>query len=247
MNLTQFQFERQDIRFVVINNEVYFVAKDIANVLEYKDTAQAIIQHIDKEDRLTDIELTRIAKEFSQRNLQVVTRAIYTNESGVYALIFGSTKPEAKKFKRWLTKEVLPSIRKTGSYSVEQPKKAITYYTDRVMLIKDNLIKKPNTWCVLEKCSHLLLQVEKLGYQVDVFDMLDISVGKRWSNYRKNKSWKVESSTAIYHLDSHRGTRIIVAYDFCELGYFANWLETTYEIQNLPVYLHDKYGALVKI
>jgi hypothetical protein len=115
------------------------------------------------------------------------------------------------------------------------------------MAIKTNLIKKPNTWCVLEKCGHLLLEVEKLGYPINIFDLLDGSVGKRWSNYRKDKTWKVDISTAIYHLDSHRGTREIVAYDFCELGYFANWLETTYEIQNLPVYLHDKYGGLVKV
>jgi prophage antirepressor-like protein len=246
MNLTQFQFERQDIRFVVINNEVYFVAKDIANVLGYQDTAHAIRDHIDKEDTLTDIELTKIAKEFSHGHFDVVKRAIYTNESGVYGLIFGSTKPEAKKFKRWLTKEVLPSIRKTGSYSVEQPKKAITVYSDRIMDLEKNLVKQPNTWCIAEKANYLMLRVEKLGYPIDIFDLLDGSVGSHWSKYRSSKEWAVESSTADYHLDNHRGTRVIKAYDFCELGYFAQWLETIYVPLKMPVYLLNKYGALAK-
>lgn len=142
MNLTQFQFDRQDIRFVVINNEVYFVAKDIANVLEYQNTAQAIDIHIDQEDRITDIELRRRAKEFSLGQLVVVTRAIYTNESGVYGLIFGSTKPEAKVFKTWLTKEVLPSIRKTGTYSIESGNNILDFPILSSCMSSEDKIKK---------------------------------------------------------------------------------------------------------
>lgn len=141
----------------------------------------------------------------------------------------------------------MPSIRKTGSYSVEQPKKAITYYTDRIMDLDKNLVKNSDTWCVIEKAGQLLLKVEKLGYQVDQFDLLDSSVGIHWSKYRKNKSWAVSSKIAMYHLDDHRGTREIKAYDFCELGYFAQWLETIYIPLKMPVYLDTKYGSLVKV
>jgi prophage antirepressor-like protein len=241
--LTQFKFESQEVRFVLVGGEVYFVAKDIAHILGYQDTAHAILDHIDKEDTITDIELRRKGKELSQGHFDLITRAIYTNESGVYALIFGSTKPEAKTFKRWLTKEVLPSIRKTGSYSVEKPEPitAIAYYSNRVHLLKETLVKDtPGTWCVIEKCSHLLLDVEKRGYVINEHDLLDGSVGIQWSNYRKGKDWAVPQSTASYDFRNSRGKRVVNAYFYCELGYFSEWLETIYEVKNLPIYLLDK-------
>lgn len=247
-SLTHFQFNCQDVRFVLIGDEVYFLAKDIALILGYQDPNQAVDQHIDYEDIKTDIELRRKAKEFSQRNLYIVNRGIYTNESGVYALIFGSTKPEAKMFKRWLTKEVLPSIRKTGSYST-QPKKAITAYSDRVSILAETLVKPPNTWCVIEQCSHLLLDVEKRGFLINEHALLDGSVGIQWGNYRNGKDWALESFTATYDFRNQRGKRTINAYQYSELGYFAQWLSEIYQVKALPIYLAEqaKKGKLVKV
>jgi hypothetical protein len=150
------------------------------------------------------------------------------------------------QFHIWCNK-CIKIIFETGSYSVQQPKKAIAVYSDRIMDLEKNLVKQPNTWCIAEKANYLMLRVEKLGYPIDIFDLLDGSVGIHWSSYRSSKEWAVESSPADYHLDNHRGTRVIKAYDFCELGYFAQWLETIYVPVKMPVYLDKKYGTLVKI
>ena len=94
------------VRTVTINEEVWFVGKDVADILEYTNTAKAIRDHIDEEDKLTE----RIV--LSGQNREV----IFINESGLYSLILSSKMPNARKFKRWVTSEVLPAIRKTGHY-----------------------------------------------------------------------------------------------------------------------------------
>lgn len=95
-----------DIRTVTIDNEPWFVGKDVATALGYKNTADAIGKHVDVDDKL----LSQIAIAGQRRDVAVI------NESGVYTLIFGSKLESAKRFKHWVTAEVLPSIRKTGSY-----------------------------------------------------------------------------------------------------------------------------------
>lgn len=95
-----------EIRTVTIDNEPWFVGKDVATALGYKNTADAIGKHIDTDDKLT----SQIAIAGQRRDVVVI------NESGVYALIFGSKLESAKRFKHWVTAEVLPTIRKTGSY-----------------------------------------------------------------------------------------------------------------------------------
>lgn len=95
-----------EIRTVTIDNEPWFVGKDVATALGYKNTADAIGKHVDVDDKL----LSQIAIAGQRRDVAVI------NESGVYALIFGSKLESAKRFKHWVTAEVLPSIRKTGSY-----------------------------------------------------------------------------------------------------------------------------------
>lgn len=95
------------IRSKTIGSEPWFVAKDIAKALGYKDTSDALKKHVDAEDKLT----RQIADSGQRRKVYII------NESGMYALIFGSQLDSAKKFKRWVTSEVLPAIRKTGNYT----------------------------------------------------------------------------------------------------------------------------------
>lgn len=101
------------MRSIQIDGEPWFVGKDVAAALGYGDTDQAIRNHVDDEDKLT--------RNFNGSGQNRAMTVI--NESGVYALIFGSKLDSAKRFKHWVTKEVLPSIRKTGAYSV--PKRVI--------------------------------------------------------------------------------------------------------------------------
>lgn len=102
------------IRTVQLNNETYFVGKDVADALGYGDTDQALRKHVIDEDKLT----RQIDGIGQRRNMIII------NESGLYALIFGSKLDSAKRFKHWVTGEILPQIRRTGTYSVAnyQPK-----------------------------------------------------------------------------------------------------------------------------
>ena len=95
-----------DIRTVQLNNETYFVGKDVATALGYADTFGALKKHIMDEDKL----VCQIDSTGQKRDVTVI------NESGLYALIFGSKLESAKRFKHWVTSEVLPAIRKTGAY-----------------------------------------------------------------------------------------------------------------------------------
>ena len=95
------------IRTVEIDNTPYFVGKDVAEILGYADPQKAMKMHIDDEDKLT----RQIVVSGQNRNVTII------NESGLYSLILSSKLPKAKEFKRWVTSEVLPSIRKTGTYT----------------------------------------------------------------------------------------------------------------------------------
>lgn len=103
------------VRVIEKNNEPWFVGKDVAGILGYSDLNKAVSMHVDKEDKkLND----KTSPSFGQRGATLI------NESGLYSLILSSKLPAAKKFKRWVTSEILPAIRKTGSYSVNQDIKA---------------------------------------------------------------------------------------------------------------------------
>ena len=95
-----------EIRTVTVDGEPWFVAKDIAEILQYTNTQKAIRDHVDEEDKLTE----RIV--LSGQNREVIC----INESGLYSLILSSKMPGAKRFKRWVTSEVLPQIRRTDTY-----------------------------------------------------------------------------------------------------------------------------------
>ena len=102
-------FENQEfgsIRTVIINGEPWFVGKDVAMALGYNDTAKAIKAHIDSEDK----GVGEIPTPGGTQDTTII------NESGMYSLIFGSKLESAKRFKHWVTSEVLPAIRKTGKY-----------------------------------------------------------------------------------------------------------------------------------
>lgn len=98
------------VRTIVKGREPYFVGKDVADILGYKDTVNALKAHVDEEDK-TGWQITT-----PSRGTQTAT---IINESGLYSLILSSKLPAAKKFKRWVTSEVLPAIRKTGGYKAK--------------------------------------------------------------------------------------------------------------------------------
>lgn len=109
--LKQFNFENNQVRTLLINDEPWFVGKDVAEILGYSNTRDALSKHVDSEDK------NSVAIHDGNKgnpNLTII------NESGVYALVFSSKLQSAKKFKHWVTSEVLPTLRKTGSYATPQ-------------------------------------------------------------------------------------------------------------------------------
>lgn len=107
--LQTFNFEELPLRTMNIDGEPYFVGKDVAEVLGYKRTADAIREHVESEDK----GVGKIQTPGGMQNVTII------NESGLYSLIFSSKLESAKRFKRWVTSEVLPSIRKHGVYATD--------------------------------------------------------------------------------------------------------------------------------
>lgn len=117
--LQLFNFESQKLRTLQINGEPFFVGKDLAEILGYQNGSRDINRHVDEEDR------TKLMLSDGRQSKET----IIINESGMYSLILSSKLPNAKKFKRWVTSEVLPAIHKTGVYMTD--KKAAQIISDK--------------------------------------------------------------------------------------------------------------------
>lgn len=156
-----------EIRTVTIDDEIYFVGKDIAKALGFSNSRDAILTHVFDEDKGVETIDTLGGKQ----NMTVV------NESGLYALVFGSRLESSKRFKHWVTSEVLPSIRKTGAYGVPKStsgqiqllaqgytelEQAVTSIKDDVAELKDNT---PLYGCEIDEIQHHVKRkvVEILG------------------------------------------------------------------------------------
>ncbi|MCR0868719.1 ORF6C domain-containing protein [Staphylococcus aureus] len=142
-DLQTFNFEELSVRTLEVDGEPYFIGKDVADILGYANGRDALSKHVDAEDKLT----SQIATAGQNRNVTII------NESGLYSLIFSSKLENAKRFKRWVTSEVLPTLRKTGSYQIpsdpmqalrlmfeatEQTKQEIKNVKDDVIDLKEN-------------------------------------------------------------------------------------------------------------
>ena len=104
-----------EVRTVDIEGELWLVGKDVARALGYSNPRDALAKHVDDEDK----GVSQIATPSGIQEMTII------NESGLYSLVLGSRKPEAKAFKRWITHEVIPSIRKTGSYTFDGTSKEL--------------------------------------------------------------------------------------------------------------------------
>ncbi|MGF0081363.1 phage antirepressor KilAC domain-containing protein [Limosilactobacillus reuteri] len=107
-----FNFNGQQVRTVTINDEPYFVGKDVAMILGYKKPENAIANHVEDEDKTTTL--------IQGTGSNYKSKSVIINESGLYALILSSKLPTAKEFKHWVTSEVLPAIRKHGAYMTDE-------------------------------------------------------------------------------------------------------------------------------
>jgi anti-repressor protein len=126
-----FNFENQNVRTVTIDNEVWFVASDVTKILGYQNGRDAISKHC----------LDGVAKKYTIKDVvNRIQEVTIINESGIYQLVMASKMPNAIKFKQWVTEKILPSIRKTGSYSVS-PKKELSI-EEMTLLVIQNMQSK---------------------------------------------------------------------------------------------------------
>lgn len=107
-----FNFENHEVRSLLVDDEPWFVGKDVAEILSYSNTRKALTDHVDDEDKMDGVTI----RDSIGRN----QKPVLINESGLYSLVLSSKLPSAKKFKRWVTSEVLPALRKTGQYQVKE-------------------------------------------------------------------------------------------------------------------------------
>jgi len=137
------------IRTVTIDGEPWFVGKDIAEALGYSNASKAVINHVDDEDK-------QLIQSSQNGNFEIPNRGItIINESGLYALILSSKLASAKRFKRWVTSEVLPTIRRTGSYN--------TYnLDDRLMKVLELIAN-----CPAENLPYLMSVLNRSGVPVE--------------------------------------------------------------------------------
>ena len=120
------------IRAMSEGGEPWFVAKDVCGILGYANPSKAIADHVENEDKLNNETLSSLG----QRGGWLI------NESGLYSLIFGSKKLEAKAFKRWVTHEVLPAIRKTGGYMAAKPDETPEEIMARALLVANDTMRR---------------------------------------------------------------------------------------------------------
>lgn len=136
------------IRTVLIDDEPYFVGRDVANALGYLKPQNAIVKHVDKDDSLKQGLIDSMGRN---QNMTVI------NESGLYSLIFGSKLDSAKEFKRWVTSEVLPSIRKRGMYATKETVETMLNNPDTMIKVLTELKEEQKQRKILEKENATLL------------------------------------------------------------------------------------------
>lgn len=156
--LQTFNFEDLPVRTLTVDEEPYFVGKDVADILGYLKPANAIANHVDDEDKTTTL--------IQGTGSNYKSKAVIINESGLYSLIFSSKLESAKRFKRWVTSEVLPAIRKHGIYATDNVIEQTLRDPDYIINVLTEYKK--------EKEHNLLLQqqVGELKPKADYYDQI---------------------------------------------------------------------------
>lgn len=156
-NIQIFKYENNDVRTVELNGEPWFVGKDVAAVLEYSNPRKALADHVDQEDK-------GVTKCDTLGGVQELT---IINESGLYSLILSSKLPTAKQFKRWVTSEVLPSIRKNGGYIAGQEQLTPSELMAKALLVANKTLAERDA-----RISELTVQNAIMQPKAEYFDEL---------------------------------------------------------------------------
>lgn len=193
MEIQTYTFDKQPIRTVLIEDEPFFVGKDVAEVLGYKNASKAVINHVDDEDKQNL--MIDIADSQNGNVLKGKSKTTIINESGLYSLILSSKLPSAKQFKRWITSEVLPDIRNHGAYLTDEKIEEILLSPDTVIKLAQQL-KTEREEKLVEKEKRLMAeqQVSELQPKASYYDLVLqnkslVSVTQIAKDYGKSARW----------------------------------------------------------
>ncbi len=180
-----------EVRSITIDDELYFVGKDVAEVLGYANSRDALLRHVDEEDKKPDV----VFHDGSQNR-----RTTLVNESGLYSLILSSKLPNAKQFKRWVTTEILPTIRKHGAYMTDEKLAEAILNPDTMINILTQLKEERLKSSKLEaRNSMLTVQNESYRPKAEYFD--DLVARNLLTNFRDTaKELKVKERSFINFL-----------------------------------------------
>lgn len=151
-----FNFNGKQVRTIILDSEPFFVGKDVADILGYSRADNAIRSHVDDDDKL----MHQFSASGQNRNMIII------NESGLYSLILASKLPQAKEFKKWITSEVLPAIRKHGGYLTDRMIEQALLNPDTIIKLATDLKQER------EKSSRLELELEQAQEQARYLDLI---------------------------------------------------------------------------
>lgn len=161
------------VRTINIDSDVWFVGKDVAEILGYSNTRKALTDHVDDEDKLDGVTIRdSIGREQSP---------VFINESGLYSLILSSKMPNARKFKSWVTSEVLPTLRKTGHYEMENYSPEM----QAILMHDKKLVKMDERVTTLENTMTLDYSQQQVLKETVNYIVVDALGGKGSEAYRE--------------------------------------------------------------
>lgn len=245
--LQLFNFQDQPVRVVMIDGEPWWVAADVCKVLGIANVSDAV-EKLDEDEKDTIALTDAIGRQRS---------TLCINEHGLYGLVLTSRKPEAKVFKRWLKHEVLPSIRKTGSYSVAAVHKQFPWTEEAEKLRQRNLkYLQPGYFSISQVVLEKLIYVAMDGITPNERAKIDISVGMFFSRWLKgDRSGQLRACPLVPEHPYNRlkvmqvghmvdsisgGFAKVYHYANLYLGDFSTFWESWYVPAIMPLYFNGK-------
>lgn len=220
-----FNFENNEVRTLNIDGKPYFVGKDIADVLGYSNPPKALRDHVDEEDKTVN-------ESFTVNG----TKAVLINESGLYSLILSSKMPNAKKFKRWVTSEVLPAIVHKGVYMTDDVIEKVIKDPDFIIKLATELKEEKTKRLVAEQ------QVYELKPKATYYDLVLqnkslLSVTQIAKDYGKSAKWLNEKLHEL-GMQYKQGSTWLLYQKYADKGYTQS---TTHVIDECNAKLLTKW------
>lgn len=233
--LALFQFNSKSVRVVMRDGEPWFVAKDLCDVLGLTNSRMALEKLDEDEKGVSSVDTIRGLQQLS-----------VVNESGLYALVLrcrDAMTPGSvpHSFRKWITSEVLPQIRKTGSYGIQGQTQDLLDWFRRLALFRSKTRIPIGYFCIFEETIELLADFEEAGYRLPPRSVPDISIGKCFCNYLR-RIGKYDKGLIREYLHCYPDGRQVMAniYHISLLPIFKEWFAVTYKVDKLKKYLASK-------